>query len=348
MKLQIYDGCRFGSDPEFFLVNKKTGLLAPLFEAERDGLAWEPKIIPSSCRDIFGHSVVDTIRQVYLSDNLEFTGNTVEKIAKGVYPKKFLRIGCRTSNNLYIGEENPAESESLRWRASGGHIHIGHPPAFLNHPSGILTINLRNNELVYTMVNLFDRIGGLLSTAMCHNPEQERLRKKFYGKAGSYRPKTYGIEYRTPTSWDIFFPHNRYILLQGLRLAWFLAVSSFSKTEHIRNKAKSMVTEIRSLASDEEIVDIINNVKKDDALRLIEPTYRIIRPKISDYRSGLIYTNKLIKAVKIISEFSEKPVSELDIIKREAKSERLITLHSRGIQSYTTNELKDQIGLWYE
>jgi hypothetical protein len=108
----------------------------------------------------------------------------------GVFDEKYLttenakRFGCEPDFNVWLKEPNQKpETANSCLRSCGGHIHIGYDdPEF--HTSEYL-------------VKLMDLCVGVPS--VLQEPENER--KNLYGKAGAFRVKDYGVEYRTVSNY---------------------------------------------------------------------------------------------------------------------------------------------------
>lgn len=88
-------------------------------------------------------------------------------------------FGCEPSWNVYLKDQSPSPSSRTKWRGCGGHIHIGY-----NEPD-----QDTSELLVYGM----DMILGLKSIII----DPDTKRRTTYGKAGEFRWKDFGIEYRT-------------------------------------------------------------------------------------------------------------------------------------------------------
>ena len=117
------------------------------------------------------------------------------------FKPKFLRskqakmFGCDPDYNIYTSERNEINSDFLlknHQRTAGGHIHIG-----LENPNA--HANIRR-----VLVEACDAYIGLPLASV-----ERGTRKKFYGKSGSYRTKSYGIEYRTPS--NIWLENDNFI-----------------------------------------------------------------------------------------------------------------------------------------
>lgn len=88
-------------------------------------------------------------------------------------------FGCDPDFNAWIMEENPKPcAENKELRSAAGHVHIG-----WENPTNEDRINL---------IKAADIFVGLRSVLEF----SDRNRRQLYGKAGSFRPKSYGVEHR--------------------------------------------------------------------------------------------------------------------------------------------------------
>lgn len=92
-------------------------------------------------------------------------------------------FGCEPDYNAYTGRQNPRPENPGNRRVAGGHIHVGHPEAMRD----------KNKRWLIKYMDLY--LG--LPSVVLDDTEESRMRRIFYGKAGSFRPKPYGVEYRT-------------------------------------------------------------------------------------------------------------------------------------------------------
>lgn len=100
-------------------------------------------------------------------------------------PRAFI-FGCDPDFNAWTLDVNPrprAKDKALR--SAGGHVHIGCASM------GVDPVRV---------VKAMDLFAGVPSVLM----DNGILRKKLYGKAGAFRPKSYGVEYRTLSNFWIF------------------------------------------------------------------------------------------------------------------------------------------------
>ena len=97
------------------------------------------------------------------------------------YGKAALEFGCDPDMNAYTGLVNPAPDNRSTLRTAGGHVHVGYH------------MYQMDNEYARMVAKSMDLFLGVPSVLI--DPDQRR--REMYGKAGAYRLKSYGIEYRT-------------------------------------------------------------------------------------------------------------------------------------------------------
>lgn len=187
-----------GADPElFFLKNKKPhsveGLIGgtkenpiPLtrkgFFLQEDNVMAEFNIPPSNNKEDFSNNIkyaldqIDTIAKVNdcelsIIPSLEFD-------KKQLNTEQGMLFGCASDENAYTLETNPRVEILENIRVAGGHIHIGY-----DNP---------NSETNISIIRALDIFLGLPSLIEDKNTK----RREYYGSAGSYREKSFGVEYR--------------------------------------------------------------------------------------------------------------------------------------------------------
>lgn len=103
---------------------------------------------------------------------------------KYLQTKNALTFGCEPDINVWTLSYNEAPySEDDTLRSAGGHIHIG-----WENPT---------NEIREFMIKAMDLFVGVPSVLQ----EPNNKRKELYGKAGAFRLKNYGVEYRTVSNY---------------------------------------------------------------------------------------------------------------------------------------------------
>lgn len=93
-------------------------------------------------------------------------------------------FGCEPDYNAYTGEINQKpHSDDPTLRSCGGHLHTS-----WDNPT---------NSVRQQLIKMYDLHIAIPLVLM----EPDNKRKELYGKAGAYRPKKYGVEYRTPSNY---------------------------------------------------------------------------------------------------------------------------------------------------
>lgn len=197
-----------GADPEIFVtdgqlarsvIGKIGGTkVAPMplpigdgFAVQEDNVALEFNIPPSSSKAEFVANLKkatgfleDSVYNMYgwKFDKRSAISFALEELND---PRAFV-FGCEPDYNAWTGRVNPrprAEDKCLR--SAGGHVHIG-----FDNPA----VDGRK------LVRCCDLRLGVPSVIM----DEGQLRKQLYGKRGAYRPKSFGVEYRTLSNFWIF------------------------------------------------------------------------------------------------------------------------------------------------
>jgi len=195
-----------GCDPEIFLMDENhkfksaIGLLGgdkwiPRMLTKdghaclEDNVAVEFNIPPCNSFAEFKQEVQNTMQMVkeLLPANLQYnTSSAVSFPTEELNCEQAWVFGCDPDYNAWTMEENPkpcAEDKNLR--STGGHIHVGSDLAIAD------PVNV---------IRAMDLFLGVPSTQL----DAGTLRRKLYGGAGAFRPKTYGVEYRTLSNFWIF------------------------------------------------------------------------------------------------------------------------------------------------
>lgn len=195
---------RAGCDPEVFLVDVQgkhisaIGLINadkwnPLqipgmehgFTLQEDNVALEYGIPPASSADEF----VSHIQRV-MDKSKEWTkGLSFSKLSCTIFDKDQMGhplahvFGCEPDYNAWTGMENVKPKPPHEFmRSAGGHIHVE---------------TKQNPKDVVQQMDLFLSVPAVFM-------DKGIERKKLYGKAGAFRPKPYGVEYRSLSNFWIF------------------------------------------------------------------------------------------------------------------------------------------------
>lgn len=215
----------FGCDPEIFVKkngkaisahglipgDKKNPHKMTVGAAQVDGMAFEFNTdpVPSNDFNRFNQNIVKTIGDLRLlakenGHDVNFAMVPVmdfepEYLAK--QPDEAKELGCDPDYNAYTLEANPRPDGDRPFRTGAGHVHIG-------WGADIPTDNEDHMEICAGFVRMLDATVGMFMTFI----DREPRRRELYGKAGAFRPKSYGVEYRTPSNVWIVSKDRRFIM----------------------------------------------------------------------------------------------------------------------------------------
>lgn len=196
-----------GCDPEIFvgdnnsvrsIIGKVGGtkeLPLPLpigdgFAVQEDNVALEFNIPPSDSKSSFVHNLNQAtgfLEQMMLDmHGLKFVRDSAISFPKEEMndPRAFM-FGCEPDFNCWTGRVNPKpKAKDPLLRSCGGHVHIG--------PEQELDVRevAKGCDLVLAVPSI--------------HMDKGFMRKELYGKAGAYRPKPFGLEYRVLSNFWIF------------------------------------------------------------------------------------------------------------------------------------------------
>jgi hypothetical protein len=199
-----------GADPEVFLKDKLSGRIVssigkiggkkgqgipissdhPHITWLEDNVAVEFNFSPCGGVDLF-HVTVDTVlfeasKKLQLQ-NLEIMPVCVSKFTNtDLADPQAQAFGCDPDFDAYDLKDKPRvvdPNQVGNYRFCGGHIHFG--------------FNNKDKIPGFALAILADVFIGLPSLGY----DKQNLRRAYYGKAGLYRPKPYGFEYRTMSNW---------------------------------------------------------------------------------------------------------------------------------------------------
>ena len=249
-----------GADPELFIVNTKTdqvvsavGMIPgekgnPYTEGLPEGFGLETDNILAEFNIPPVYDKNDFI------ENIVYMKNYIDRFVKKINPdlgikcvasqlvpeselqsKQAKEFGCSVDYNAYTKKANPKPNgNATNLRSAGLHLHFGY-----NNP---------NIDQSLLLIKYFDLCIGIPSILKDHDTK----RRSLYGKAGCFRLKKYGFEYRVLSS---------------------AMMNSISNIEFIWNQLSKAIRfyndEVR-LPSNNLVRDIINNSDIEMAERLIK------------------------------------------------------------------------------
>jgi len=196
-----------GCDPELFLKDSGTnkfisivGLIGGTKEKpmpigmgcaiQEDNVAAEFCIPPATSFEAFNKSIQFALNDI--NTRAEKLGLTLASLVAStsfeddqLKTRAAQEFGCDPDYNAYTQAPNPRpKTDNKNLRSAGGHVHVG----------------TENN--VFHMTKTMDLLLGVPSLLI----DTDEDRRKLYGKAGCFRPKDYGLEYRTLSNFWIWSP----------------------------------------------------------------------------------------------------------------------------------------------
>jgi hypothetical protein len=193
-----------GCDPEIFVKqngifmsayglivgDKKNPQKVPNGAVQVDGMALEFNIDPAHSEEEFIFNVQDVYNTIRLMvPTYEVVATPVADFSQeylNSQPAAALELGCDPDYNAWVGEANPRPDGNRPMRTASGHVHIG-------WTDGVDVQDQNHINTCELFARQCDFYLGLPSLVYDNNTR----RREMYGKAGAYRPKPYGVEYRT-------------------------------------------------------------------------------------------------------------------------------------------------------
>jgi hypothetical protein len=206
-KVAIIAEPTIGADIEVFLQNKDTNEIVsaegivqgskhapfffkdgnPFFATSLDNVMCEFCIPPASTEDEFSDSIqeaLDYIRKTIPKNLIPLAVPSAYLNEKYLQTENAQLFGCEPDFNAWeYGSTNPRPDAITNLRSCGGHIHIGYKKP--------------DRDVSRLLMCAMDIYVGLAS--VIQEPDNER--KTLYGKAGAFRWKSYGAEYRTVSNY---------------------------------------------------------------------------------------------------------------------------------------------------
>lgn len=182
----LCDGEGFVSAHTHLPGTKETPFVIDGGAVQVDGVAAELNTIPAQTFEDFESSLQKvTDGMCSLVPSLSILSETTVPVDLDSLPASAKRLSCMSDINPYVEDVNPSLDEDAPYRSAGGHIHIG----------GIFTESMTTMEMYKLgcrLARLMDKYVGVYSLLW----DKDDYRRGTYGKAGSFRLKEYGIEYR--------------------------------------------------------------------------------------------------------------------------------------------------------
>jgi hypothetical protein len=254
------DGVKFkiGADPELFLKDTRTGRMVGAHgkvqgtkefphklkygNVQVDGMAMEFNTKPVSDPRFFGVGVQALVKEIdskFLKPNhlqavitptVEFDEEEWSSM-----PYEAKELGCNADFNAWSGEMNPTPNAKVSFRSGAGHIHIGWGTDLEQSQDFF--------EACRPVIRECDATLGVMTILY----DDDTRRRELYGKAGSFRTKSYGVEYRPPS--------NKWVV-SGKLQSYVVGLINVALQNAMANR----------FTNSYEVEDIVNNNDVDEAL----------------------------------------------------------------------------------
>lgn len=257
-------GLLLGCDPEAFLKNKAgefvgaygvfPGTKTEPYPVKKgkvqvDGMAGEFNTDPAANNTQWITSIETVLKwmqaiakQKGLTLEICSTAHFSEEVMKNA-PAEAKELGCNPDFNAYTEDQNPRPEQHPTMRTAAGHIHVGwcaeRDP---NDPQHFQSCCILTRQLDFFL--------GVPSIIL----DQEGVeRRQMYGAAGAFRPKPYGVEYRSLSNFWI----------KDTKLMKWVFTNTNNAFDLLAKKGKRLYDEYGNVAQ-----TIINENKLDDAVAL--------------------------------------------------------------------------------
>lgn len=196
---------KLGCDPEVFVRNPNSGQFRCAHNMV-PGTKEEPFKVPYGAVQVDGMALEFNINAVYQRKNfIRNVTKVYNKLGRMVpgyelvpvptaqfsdeeyanAPPESKILGCEPDYNAYTRGKNPRPNGEVTFRTGSGHVHIGwtedQDPFDYGHFTDCCTLVKQLDWTLGMQAKLYDH---------------DEKRRQLYGKAGAFRPKPYGVEYR--------------------------------------------------------------------------------------------------------------------------------------------------------
>lgn len=250
-----------GADPEVFLFRGTQAISAegriggtkrdpvPMenlgegFTKQEDNVAAEFNIPPAKTATEFDIAIGKALK--HLSKQVATYALDIKCVPTATFTAEELmtphamELGCDPDFCAWTGQQNPRPRAPEFMRTAAGHVHIS-----WTDPTP------EEQALYIKYLDLFLGVPSILVT-------DANDRRKLYGKAGCYRPKPYGVEYRTLDNFWLPVKKYRRHIFSTIQSA-FPALTS--KYNHWREDLEEWSEEIQQAINDHDLDQALNLV----------------------------------------------------------------------------------------
>jgi len=177
-----------------------------------DGMALEFNIDPACTSQQFRYNIQEVLRHLkdMVPEEFDFSYEScvhfdVDYIK--AQPEEAQALGCDPDYDAYTEEVNSPPDASQGLRTAAGHIHLGWRKPEEEDDNAFFKAIAITKQLDYML--------GLPSLLLDPGGQERRA---LYGRAGAFRPKPYGVEYRVLSNFWIHSPSlHRWVYKATLR-----------------------------------------------------------------------------------------------------------------------------------
>jgi hypothetical protein len=228
--MKAVEGFLFGADPELFLVDadgtpvsaaglipgtKKEPFKVDKGAVQVDGMAAEFNIDPVDNFEDFNGNITTVMKQLkaMLPKGIDFLIQPSVRFSQSIMDAQDASakaMGCDPDFNAWTGEVNPYPDTSPDplLRTASGHVHVG-------WTDEAVVTDEDHVGLCRDLVKQLDWFLGAWSTRV----DTDFTRRQLYGKAGAFRPKPYGVEYRVLSNFWLTSRDRRRLVWNRMQLA---------------------------------------------------------------------------------------------------------------------------------
>lgn len=236
--MQILVGC----DPEIFVKqngkfvsahalipgNKQHPHKVERGAVQVDGMALEFNIDPAHTENEFVMNIQTVMAKLKeMCPNYELVATPVADFSLDYIrsqPEEARELGCEPDFSAYSGVANIKPNAELPMRTASGHVHIGWGNGF--------DVNSAEHDArcraVSQQMDLFLGIPSLFYDA-------DQRRREMYGKAGCYRLKSYGCEYRTLSNAWLLTPERMAWVYRQVQAGMKALMGGFMASQEVQN-----------------------------------------------------------------------------------------------------------------
>jgi len=194
---------RIGADPELFLHSGSEFISGDLMIP---GTKKDPFRVNRGAVQVDGMAVEFNIDPADTENEFLLNINTVLSVLRGMIPQYSVlpapvahftpecmaaqreeakELGCDPDFNAWTEDVNPTPNGDVPFRTGAGHIHVGWTEG----------ADINGHEHIMMCIDLVKQLDFYLGLPSVLYDEVSQ-RRELYGKAGAYRVKPYGVEYR--------------------------------------------------------------------------------------------------------------------------------------------------------